>query len=358
MPVKVSHAVIYKVLTKFGYDQNDISIQPTQSGYRNLVVPIKTKATKPKKLALIFYKREPKVLEKIKLANLISNQLANIGWPTRQTISKNHQNILRLKNNKQSIYCCLYNYLNGHTIEWENYTKKHIKLLGQVLGYLHQDLAKIRTNSKIIANKECSNLRLKLLEMNTYFNNKKIQHAIEQKLKLKMNNSSFDRFSRLIKRLDLQKESQILHLDFVRGNVLFDNLSNCHFDQRFVLKLKKKSTTKKTLAITGVLDFEKAALGLPELDISRTLAFLLVDCKNKTPDKIFQHFLNSGYIKRAGNTKPNQALIKELIFMYLLIDFYHFLKHNPYEYLNQNQHFLRTRNYLLRYGNQQLLLST
>lgn len=356
MPVKVNQAVIKKVLTKFEYDQNDVSIKPTQSGYRNLIVPIEIGTAKSEKIALIFYKREPQVLKKITLANLISNQLADNGWPTRQTISKNQQTVLKLQQNNQVVYCCLYNYLDGHTIEWENYTKKHIKLLGQVLGYLHQDFAKIRTNSKIIASKECANLQQKLLEMNNYFNNFKIQQAIEQKLKLKVNSSSFDRFSRLIKWLNAQKESQLLHLDFVRGNILFDNLTNCHFDQRFVLKLKKNSRAKKNIAITGVLDFEKAALGPKELDISRTLAFLLIDCKDKSPNKIIQYFLNFGYVKRADNTQPNQVLIKELVFLYLLIDFYHFLKHNPYESLYQNQHFLKTKNFLLKYGSKQLLL--
>lgn len=356
MPVKVNQAVIRRVLTNFGYDYNNISIKPSQSGYRNLIVPIEIFGAKQEKLALIFYKREPNILNKIKLSNSISDQLAKMGWPTRHAISNNNQKILKLQNRNKTIFCCLYNYLDGSTIEWENYSKNHIKLLGQVLGYLHHDLEKVSQNLNIIANKECSNLQYKLIEMNNYFTNIETQAAIEQKLKLRLNTAHFSRFIKLLKWLDTHKESLLLHLDFVRGNILFENITNCHFDDKFVLKLEKKTTTHNDLAITGVLDFEKAALGPKELDISRTLAFLLVDCKNKDPQKTVKYFIHSGYEKRANNSPLNRTLITQLVFMYLLIDLYHFLKHNPYEYLYQNQHFLRTRDYLLRYGNQQLLL--
>ncbi len=356
MPAKVSQAVIKRVLTQFEYHQNDISIKPTQSGYRNSIIPIEIHGDKPEKLALIFYKREPKILEKIKLTNLISNQLANNGWPTRQTISTNNQEILKLHTRDKTIFCCLYNYLDGSTIEWESYSKKHIKLLGQVLGYLHQDLERISHNINIIASKECSNLQQKLTKMNNYFTNIETQTAIEQKLKLRINPVYLSRYAKLLKWLNAHKKSQLLHLDFVRGNILFKNITNCHFDDKFVLKLEQKTVTNKSLAVTGVLDFEKAALGPRELDISRTLAFLLVDCKNKNPQKIVKYFIDSGYVKRVNIAQPNHLLITELVFMYLLIDLYQFFKHNPYEYLYQNQHFLRTRDYLIKYGNQRLLL--
>jgi Ser/Thr protein kinase RdoA (MazF antagonist) len=44
------------------------------------------------------------------------------------------------------------------------------------------------------------------------------------------------------------------------------------------------------LAITGIIDFEKTAAGPRIFDIARTLAFLLVDCKAKTPAQVTNYF--------------------------------------------------------------------
>jgi thiamine kinase-like enzyme len=127
----------------------------------------------------------------------------------------------------------------------------------------------------------------------------------------------------------------ILHMDLVRGNILF---------------------IKNSSEIAGVIDFEKVAYGNITFDIARTLAFLMVDCKYKSYDKIYKYFIKSGYNKYGNNgyvpiiinTKQSKFyLLDELVKFYLLYDLYKFLKHNPYEYLNNNHHFIRTRDILL-----------
>jgi len=119
-------------------------------------------------------------------------------------------------------------------------------------------------------------------------------------------------------------------MDFVRGNILFD----------------------EGVHITGVLDFEKASHGHPLFDIARTLAFLLVDCKYKTEAQVRKYFLLSGYNKRGTGdfkiTAMNARLLEQLVELFLLYDFYKFLRHNPYEALPQNEHFVRTQALLLQ----------
>jgi hypothetical protein len=122
------------------------------------------------------------------------------------------------------------------------------------------------------------------------------------------------------------EDQQPLHMDFVRSNVLF----NAH------------------ATIAGIIDFEKTGKGHPMLDIARTLAFLLVDCKYKEPGKVYKYFVHSGYRKRGkNNININPRLLHELTNIFLLHDFYKFLRHNPYESLGRNEHFVRTRDILI-----------
>jgi Ser/Thr protein kinase RdoA (MazF antagonist) len=136
-----------------------------------------------------------------------------------------------------------------------------------------------------------------------------------------------EKYRKLLEKLGSGPSQQPLHMDFVRGNILFD-------DDK----------------ITGILDFEKASLGHVIMDVSRTLAFLLVDCKYKTPEKVRKYFLKSGYFKDTGGKIINLKLMDLLIEMFLTYDFYKFLRHNPYESLLQNQHYLRTRDILINLG--------
>jgi hypothetical protein len=131
-------------------------------------------------------------------------------------------------------------------------------------------------------------------------------------------------------------------MDFVRSNILFDD-----------------TDTSNALAITGILDFEKTAQGNPVFDIARTLAFLLVDCKYKPADKVRKYFLRSGYIKRGASTfqdiyitdhNGKVNVLEQLLDVFLMHDFYKFLRHNPYESLESNEHFMRTRDMLVQRG--------
>jgi Ser/Thr protein kinase RdoA (MazF antagonist) len=100
--------------------------------------------------------------------------------------------------------------------------------------------------------------------------------------------------------------------------------------------------------ISGILDFEKASWGPPIFDIARTLAFLIVDCKYKPEPKVRKYFLHSGYNKRGDSNFTHTKVFEQLVDFFLVHDFYKFLKHNPYETLEQNEHFVRTRDFLLK----------
>ncbi len=43
-------------------------------------------------------------------------------------------------------------------------------------------------------------------------------------------------------------------------------------------------------------------------------------------------------------------LLEVLVDLFLFYDFYKFLRHNPYESLTDNEHFIRTKAILLRQG--------
>lgn len=87
--------------------------------------------------------------------------------------------------------------------------------------------------------------------------------------------------------------STLLHLDFVRGNILFDD--------------KNK--------VCGVLDFEEACWGEPEKDIACALSFLIVDCQGLTKKKIEKRLLD-GY-QKDGKIKPNLRKVKDYLRHYL-----------------------------------------
>ena len=158
-----------------------------------------------------------------------------------------------------------------------------------------------------------------------YFSDHNIRDAMRRKLRLAVAPDQFIMLQTLLASCRTLPGGQALHMDFVRGNILFD----------------------QTPRITGVLDFEKTALGHPAFDIARTLAFLFVDCKYKDPEKVRKYFLYSGYNKRGDAPLPQEKLIDALVPLFLLYDFYKFLRHNPYESLAQNEHFVRTKNILL-----------
>lgn len=317
--------VLPQVLDKFGIDY--IDILDCQNGYRNEIWPvIKTDNTI---ISAIFYKREDGILKRIERTNRSSEHLATKGMPTRVRLD---DRILKITFGDKSVYVCVYNYLPGRTIPWEAYTMKHIKILGKVMSDMHSNLADLNYEDYDSVYDEYAGTNLRMM---SYFSDKNIYHAIRTKLKIGIDISKIDTNLRLLHKLKQGENQQVLHMDFVRGNVLFND-SNSY---------------KSPLSISGILDFEKTAYGHPVMDIARTLAFLLVDCKYKENSKVVKYFLYSGYKKRGlcndiGNISERNTLIE----MFLLYDFYKFLRHNPYESLQQNEHYLRTRDILIERG--------
>jgi thiamine kinase-like enzyme len=199
---------------------------------------------------------------------------------------------------------------------------EHIKVLGATMSDMHFLL---KTKNDVVLPSVYDEYQNIVEQMSIYFSKAPVRKAIRVKLGVQINSSVFTEFTKLLTRLALATGQQPLHMDFVRGNILFEN--------------------KK---ISGILDFEKVAMGHAIMDISRTLAFLLVDCKYKQSEKIEKYFLVSGYQKRGRNKDVVDADVRgNLVKMFLLYDFYKFLRHNPYESLGQNEHYTRTRDILV-----------
>ena len=313
-----SSELIARIARAYGIEPR--AVAERQSGYRNHSYRITPVRGEP--VNLIVYKREPGILERIRRANAISDALAALGLPTRRTLGP----ITKLHNDHYLRYTCLYTYLPGATIPWEAYTQDHLKLLGATMGHLHTalrhlphpDLPPVTTEYAAIVRR-----------MSLYFAGPEVQAALTTKLELHINSDLFARYEKLL-RICENLPQQPLHMDLVRSNVLF-----------------AESNPPK---LTGILDFEKAALGHPAFDLARTLAFLLVDCKYKTETQVRKYFLYSGYHKRGGRPLPRIQLVDALCNLFLIYDFYKFLRHNPYEFLPENEHFVRTRALLISRG--------
>jgi Ser/Thr protein kinase RdoA (MazF antagonist) len=302
------------------YGVTPVRLLPMQKGYRNESHP--AVLTDGSKVNLIIYKSEPQILDRIKTANLVADHLSDKGLPTRKTIDKR---IVKLSNKVNNKYASLYTYLDGDTIPWEAYTQKHIKILGEGMSDLHFFLQLLETSRGLRS--VSSEYLLISDQMRNYFLRKSVKKAMENKLNLSVDQKTIAKIQKLLEACGKLEGQQPLHMDFVRSNVLFD----------------------KDAAISGIIDFEKAGRGHPILDIARTLAFLLVDCKHKEPEKVYKYFIRSGYLKRGKNKiSINTRLLHELTNMFLLHDFYKFLRHNPYEHLHENEHFVRTKDILMQ----------
>lgn len=321
---KPDAALVERILQKYGVAFEHIG-EP-QKGYRNQSFPVLL--ADGSTLNLILYKREPGILAKIKAANAVSDFLASQGFAVRHTVNPN---IVRLKADNYEKYAALYTYLEGHTIPWETYTQDHIKALGKTMSDMHAALAGCPYDELPEAADEYLAI---VARMRTYFTNAPVQRALADKLLLQIKPEIFDGFEQLLTGTKLLPGKQALHMDFVRSNVLFEDTPESE-------DLK--------VAISGILDFEKTAYGHPLFDIARTLAFLLVDCKYKQPDKIRKYFLGSGYIKRGAATMQHKYMdmLDPLLGLFLFYDLYKFLRHNPYESLPDNEHFIRTVSQLI-----------
>lgn len=318
---------------------NYVAADPRQKGYRN--ESYKLTLDSGAYVNLIFHKNEREALQRIKSADMASAILSNAFLPVRTRFDKR---TLRVSDGKNQVYAGVYTYLPGKTIPWEAYTKDHIKLLGWAMSDMHNMWSIGEADSGIYLTDE---LRGLLERMDRYFSSAGVSHALENKLKLSVK-ANLLTYKSLFDWLDRTPESgaHILHMDLVRGNVLFDSNNGSPWSLGDV-------------SLTGIIDFEKAAVGHPVFDIARTLAFLLVDCTGKDRRTIYKYFLESGYNKRGSSSfkrsddiggLPAAKVLDMLVGFFLLHDFYKFLRHTPYESLPGNHHFLRTRDILVSYN--------
>lgn len=212
---------------------------------------------------------------------------------------------------------------------------KHIKLAGSFMAKLHQIDPKLLEESlpDIAQQSEVAYSRMK-----GYLTDTTISKTTEAKLGLQV---QIPNYSHLFDNLHQHNLETILHMDMVRGNLLFQD--------------EKRNTatpfTIDSITLSGVIDFEKVAIGHPLFDIARSLAFLLVDSQKSYP-QIIKYFIDSGYRKRGGGRVERiqidgQDVLTGLISFYLLYDFYKFLKQNPYESLHLNHHYRKTKQALL-----------
>ena len=317
-----------KQVARFYNLEPKVFAEPT-SGYRNTIYPVILKDGQTVGIALL--KNEPGIITKIKNANYLSKNLHKQGYPARYLLS---ERILKIQTKNSSLvrYAVLYNYLPGTTIPWEAYTMEHIKLLGKYLSDMHS----LATSLPLVNLPKVSTVALAQLKIIRHYLNKPgVNSALINKLSLNVNGVNYDLLDKIIMGSSNLKPQLPLHMDFVRGNILYKS---------------------NPVSVTGIIDFEKTAYGHPVFDIARTLAFLLVDCANKPSNKVYKYFLQSGYNKRGqhnfrpiivrlGHHKYN--LLEQLVNFYLLYDFYKFLTHNPYESLPANHHFIRTRDILI-----------
>lgn len=300
-------------------------IYAPQSGYRNR--SYKVLLDDGSAINLIIYKSEPEIVQKIRAANVVSNSLADVGLPTRKTLSK----VVRFNANRLVMHACAYTYLPGQTLPWEGWNQKHLKLLGWAMAEIHKGVNAEAVSLPCVVDVTHQDLA----EMCTYFKSESVRKALHTKLNVEVEGRVCAFLHKLLARLRKSKVKEyVLHMDLVRGNVLFSTDLNAGLQLGDV-------------ALSGLLDFEKVARGPVLFDLARTLAFLLIDCKYKSAEKVRKYFLVSGYTKRGRMKIEGQRDLEGLVLFYLLYDFYKFLVHNPFEHLVENEHFMRTRNLLI-----------
>lgn len=319
-------ALVRRILAEYGIC--DVDLLTPGKGYRNHSFP--ARLSDGSTVNLMLYKREPGMLARIQRTNNVANFAHVHGLPARHT---HDERIVQLSSVRGVGYASLYDFVPGVTIPWEAYTMKHIKQLGKSLSDLHAILASYDGGDLPSVVEEYRQINVR---MRRYFASDGVKIALRQKLHIALNPDLFDSFDWLLSICEHLPDQQALHMDFVRSNLLFRD-------------------SEAGPVISGILDFEKTAFGSPLFDIARTLAFLLVDCKYKSADKIRKYFLTSGYQKR-GNAhlrdimviigSKNARVLEELLGLFLVYDLYKFLRHNPYEFLEQNEHFVRTREIL------------
>jgi Ser/Thr protein kinase RdoA (MazF antagonist) len=312
------------------YGLRKIRVLEAQAGYRNQIFPISAEG---KEICLAIYKDEPGILGRIRSANAISNYLAAKGFPARKNADPR---IIRIKAKNSTRYASLYEYLRGTVIPWEAYTRAHLKLSGSAMARMHLLLKDFPIDGLPAVETE---LLLTASRMSRYFMDGGVKNAMASKLNVRFSDALINRYAAIIRAARRLPDRQPLHMDFVRGNILF-------------------SGPNDNLSITGIIDFEKSAGGHRTFDVARSLAFLYADSKYKTHKQVYKSFLISGYVRGGGKLdkvvfkidgEPID-LLESLVEFFWLHDIYKFLKHNPYEDLHGNEHYLRTAEILLKRG--------
>lgn len=324
------------------YGLTPVGFLPPQKGYRN--TSYAAKLPDGNLVNLITYKNEPGSAQLIRRTNDVADYLAWRDLPVRRTYDKR---ILCLNSSaEEKRYAALYDYLPGDTIPWEAYTKDHVKVLGMALSAVHHELADYPPVKLPRVHEQYA---VQLQRMEKYFSQEGVRRAMAAKLQMRAPIAECQALLSLMLECKKLPAQQALHMDFVRGNILFQSAGEHN----------GSSLAVGSASISGILDFEKTAYGHPLFDIARTLAFLLVDCKYKTEAEVRKYFIYSGYAKRGPKALPlvNVAirnnhidLLERLVDLFLLHDFYKFLRHNPYESLSDNEHYQRTVKLCLQRG--------
>ncbi|MEI6886613.1 MAG: hypothetical protein WCK31_00065 [bacterium] len=301
-------------------------------GYKNKVAKLENEG---KTYVAIFFDIGNDDADKLSYIHSLVDPLLKDSLPVRV-------NLDFVENPKQNVL--IFNYLPGKTIPWDGYTMNHIKLTGMAMSNMHfllkdeleeyEDAVKIQTG--------------KVYEMDKYFKDAGVILGMKEKLNIRMN-WDFKKYLELFKDFKTLP-SQLLHLDLVRGNLLFANKEELILENPDIFNGGKNNflTIDSSLYLTGILDFEKVAYGPRIFDIARTLSFLIVDCKYKKEEKIRKYFLESGYDKRGKMKLPDLKYLNSLMEYFWLYDFFKFLYYTPYESLRENEHFVRTLNELTK----------
>ncbi len=323
--------LIHKILDMYGITYKHL-LPPTR-GYRNESWPLRLESGKM--LNLMLYKSESDALKKINLANDVASHLLPF-MPVRTLYDKR---IVQMRSGTYIKFAALQMYLPGNTIMWDAYTMEHIKLLGMAMANMHRQLSlHKRVNGSVDTHVE---LLQTLDKIEQYFSSAQVLQVVEGKLYISMYQLScyIDIIKKVLISTGKLSGQHMLHMDFVRSNVLFSESPKLH--------------------ISGIIDLEKTSYGHPSFDLARTTAFLIVDCKYKTEEQVRKYFIRSGYNKRGKQKikshyitlRNNRIYVLDiLIDFFLLHDFYKFLRHNPYESLCMNEHYVRTRDKLTERG--------
>ncbi len=333
--MKTKHIVVQEFI-RFLWEHYDLAsassltIGEFTQGYMNFVFPFTLKnAHEAKKYVAVFYNASRYSsavdLAKLEACEQVAGKLATAGLPARTAVlARDGRKFCKYAFRGENNFFALYEYLPGEALMWESYTRRHLYALGATLKQIHVAL-KNETGLELPQWRKY--LPSDSAKITKYFQvNSKI---IKTKLKIELNT---EKFQKILKSMQADKTTQVIHGDFVRSNVLFSS--------------EKRA---EDYEITGILDFEKCMYAPAIVDIARTLAFLLVDCKHKSESEIVYHFLIRGY---GANDYPKYISLyhlKEFLLYFWTRDLWKFLTANPYESLHQNYHFTATVKYLQKY---------